>query len=125
MGVSGHEFSFEEMLVQYLNRIISVQRGQLLPHYQTIITLGFSNFAIDSFINEIYFAADTDDSLYSLFTEFPPFLINPWTYTQIHIPTVVQGGGRGVDGTPLEILICCSISKRFTFSGKPLIFSTR
>ena len=26
MGVSGHEFSFEEMLVQYLNRIISVQR---------------------------------------------------------------------------------------------------
>ena len=70
------------------------QRGQLLPHYQTIITLGFSNFAIDSFINEIYFPADTDDSLYSLF-KFSPFLINPWTYTQIHIPTVVQGGGGG------------------------------
>ena len=105
------------MLVQYLNRIISVQRGQLLPHYQTIITLGFSNFAIDSFINEIYFAADTDDSLYSLFTEFPPFLINPWTYTQIHISTVVQGGG-GVDGTPLEILICSSISKRFYLQWK-------
>ena len=71
MGVSGHEFSFEEMLAQYLNRIISVQRGQLLPHYQTIITLGFSNFAIDSFISEIYFAANTDDSLYSLF-KFSP-----------------------------------------------------
>ena len=25
---------------------------------------------------------------------------NPWTYTQSHTPTVVQGG-RGVDGTPL------------------------
>ena len=32
----------------------------------TIIILGFSNFAIDSFVNEIYFAGDIDDSLYSL-----------------------------------------------------------
>ena len=71
MGVSRHEFSFEEMLARYLNRIISVQRGQLLPHYQTIITLGFSKFAIDSFINEIYFTANTDDSLYSLFKTCP------------------------------------------------------
>ena len=27
-------------------------------------------------------------------------LINPRTYKQIHTPTVVQGGGGGVDGTP-------------------------
>ena len=42
--------------------------------------------------------------------------INPRTYMQIHTPTVVQAGGEGgegVDGTPPEFLICCSISKRF------------
>ena len=34
--------------------------------------------------------------------------------TQIHTPTVVQGGGRGVEGTPpREFLICCSNLKRF------------
>ena len=26
--------------------------------------------------------------------------INARTYTQIHKPTLVRGGGRGVDGTP-------------------------
>ena len=47
------------------------------------------------------------------------------TNTQIHTPTVVQGvGGCGRNPSP-EFLICCSISKRFAFSGKPLIFSTR
>ena len=30
-----------------------------------------------------------------VYSNFPPFLINPWTYTQIHIPTVVQRGGGG------------------------------
>ena len=35
---------------------------------------------------------------------------------QIHTPTVVQGGG--VDGHPLEFLICCSISKRFYLQWK-------
>ena len=34
-----------------------------------------------------------------VYSNFPPFLINRWTYTQIYIPTVVQGGGE-VDGTP-------------------------
>ena len=42
---------------------------------------------------------------------------NPRTYTQIHTPTVVQGG-RGVDRTHLR-----GFEKIFSFSGKPLIFS--
>ena len=70
----------------------------------TIIILGFSNFAIDSFINEIYFAGDIDDSLYSLNSY--PHRGTSW------------GGGGAVDGTPLEILICCSISKRFYLQWK-------
>ena len=27
-------------------------------------------------------------------------VFNPWTYTQIHTPTVVHGGWEGLDGTP-------------------------
>ena len=49
------------------------------------------------------------------------FKINPRTYTQIHTPTVVQGG---MEPLPLEFLICCSIRNDFTLSGKPLIFLT-
>ena len=71
MEVSGHEFCFEELKCSYLNRIISVQRAQLVPHYQTKITLGFNNFAIDSFINEIYSMANTGHSLYNSFKYFP------------------------------------------------------
>ena len=43
-------------------------------------------------------------------------------YTQIHKPSVVQGKGWGGDGTtpppPLEVLISCSISKRFSLQWK-------
>ena len=53
-----------------------------------------------------------------VYSNFPPFLINPWTYMQIHIPTVVQGNGGGGGWNPLEILICCSISKRFYLQWK-------
>ena len=35
---------------------------------------------------------------------------DPRTYTQIHAPTVVQGG---VNGALPEFFVCCSISKRF------------
>ena len=38
--------------------------------------------------------------------------INPRTYKQIHTPTVVQGGGGEWNPSP-EVLICCSILKRF------------
>ena len=50
------------------------------------------------------------------FSDSTDLVINPWTYMQIHTPTVVQGGG--VDGPPLEFLICCSISKRFYLQWK-------
>ena len=47
-------------------------------------------------------------------------IINSRTYAQIHTPTVVQGGwGGGVDGT-LELLMCCSILKRFYLQWKAL-----
>ena len=45
-------------------------------------------------------------------------IINSRTYAQIHTPTVVQGGW-GVDGTP-EMLMCCSILKRFYLQWKAL-----
>ena len=38
-------------------------------------------------------------------------------------PTLVQEEGRW--NPSLEFLMCCSISKRFAFTGKPLIFLTR
>ena len=41
--------------------------------------------------------------------------INPRTYTEIHTPTVVQGGWMK---PPLEFLICCSISKRLYLQWK-------
>ena len=55
---------------------------------------------------------------------------NPWTYTQIHPPTVVKGrwgvGWRGVDGTPSRSFWYVEVFwKDFAFSGKPLIFLTR
>ena len=50
------------------------------------------------------------------FSDSTVLVINPRTYMQIHTPTVVQGGG--VDGPPLEFLICCSISKRFYLQWK-------
>ena len=50
------------------------------------------------------------------FSDSTDLVINPRTYMQIHTPTVVQGGG--VDGPPLEFLICCSISKRFYLQWK-------
>ena len=37
---------------------------------------------------------------------------------QIQTPTVLQSGGGGVDGPPLEFLICCIISKRFYLQWK-------
>ena len=37
---------------------------------------------------------------------------------QIQAPTVLQSGGGGVDGPPLEFLICCIISKRFYLQWK-------
>ena len=36
------------------------------------------------------------------YIEHHPHQLNPRTYTQIHNPTVVQGGG-GVDGAPLRV----------------------
>ena len=40
--------------------------------------------------------------------------INPRMYKQIHIPTMVQGGGGEGGWNPsLEFSICCSILKRF------------
>ena len=46
--------------------------------------------------------------------------INTRTYTQIHTPTVVQGGGggRGWMELVLEFLICWSIPKRFYLQWK-------
>ena len=50
-------------------------------------------------------------------TEIAFFLqVNPRTYTQSLTPTAVQG--VGVDETPLEFLICCSISKLFCYKWK-------
>ena len=38
----------------------------------------------------------------------------------VFTPTVVQGGGGGVDGTPFsEFLIFAVFPKHFAFSGKP------
>ena len=46
--------------------------------------------------------------------------INPRTYTQIHTPTMVQGvrGGGDWKEPSLELLMCCSISKRFYLQWK-------
>ena len=44
----------------------------------------------------------------------PKVQINPRTYTQIHTPSLVQGGWNP---SP-EFLICCSISKRFCLLWK-------
>ena len=39
-------------------------------------------------------------------------IINPWTYKQMHTPTVVQGeGGGSVDGTTSSVIL----ATRFTF----------
>ena len=46
--------------------------------------------------------------------------MNLWyeRYDIIHTPTVVQGGGGGVDGTPLLGFCCITIFwKDFTFNG--------
>ena len=52
--------------------------------------------------------------------------LNSRTYTQSHTSTVVQGGGGGVDGTPLLGFWYVAIFRNdFAFIGKPLIFSTR
>ena len=32
-----------------------------------------------------------------------PYQLNPRTYTQVHNPTVVQGGGGGGDRAPLRV----------------------
>ena len=58
----------------------------------------------------------TGGNIFLLFSDSTVLVINPRTYMQIHTPTVVQGGG--VDGPPLEFLICCSISKRFYLQWK-------
>ena len=42
-----------------------------------------------------------------------------------HTPTVVQGGGGGVDRTPLGFLYVALFRNNFVFGGKPLISSTR
>ena len=52
------------------------------------------------------------------YIEHHPHQLNPRTYTQIHNPTVVQGGGGGWMEPPLEFLLCCSISKRFYLQWK-------
>ena len=39
------------------------------------------------------------------------------TYTQIHIPTVIRGVGGWME-SPLELLVCCSISKRLYLQWK-------
>ena len=46
-------------------------------------------------------------------------ILNPRTYTQIHTPTVVQGGG-GWWNPSLKFLICCSICKWFCLQWKSL-----
>ena len=46
----------------------------------------------------------------------PGHQLNLRTYTQIHNPTVVRGGGWMEP--PLEFLLCCSISKRFYLQWK-------
>ena len=49
--------------------------------------------------------------------------INPRTYTQIHIPTVLQ---EGIDGTPPKSFwYVAELRNDFAFSGKSLIFSTK
>ena len=40
---------------------------------------------------------------------------NPWTYTQIQTPAVVQ---KGMEPLPPRILFCCSMSKRFHLQWK-------
>ena len=44
---------------------------------------------------------------------------DPRTYTQIHAPTMVQGG---VNGALPDILYVSVFRNDFIFSGKPLIF---
>ena len=56
-------------------------------------------------------------------------MFSPRTYTQIHTPTVVQGGGGGAgrwNPSP-EFLICRNISKRFSLQWKAfdLLYKTR
>ena len=43
---------------------------------------------------------------------------NPWTYTKIYTPTVVQGRRREEWNPSAEFLICCSVSKRFYLQWK-------
>ena len=48
------------------------------------------------------------------------------TYMQIHTPTVVKGeGGGGADRPPKSFWYVAVFRNDFTFSGKPLILSTR
>ena len=48
-----------------------------------------------------------------------PHQLNPRTYTQIHTPTVVQGEWMDPSPPPpVELLLCCSISKRFYLQWK-------
>ena len=49
---------------------------------------------------------------------------DPQTYMQIHIPTVVEGGG-GCPPPTKSLLYVAVVRNDFTFSRKPLIFSTR
>ena len=51
--------------------------------------------------------------------------INPWTYIHIHTATVVQGGVHDPTPPPPESFWYVAVFRNdFTFSGKPLIFST-
>ena len=50
--------------------------------------------------------------------------LNPRTYKQTHISTVVQGGG-GVHGIPLGFRHVTIFCKVFTFSRKPVMYSKR
>ena len=58
------------------------------------------------------------------------YIFKPWTNTQIHTLTVVQGsvlgGGGGFDRTRRQNFWYLVVFQNdFAFSGKPLIFSTR
>ena len=51
-------------------------------------------------------------------------LFNPRTYTQIHTPTVVQGGGW-MEPSPRSFQYVVVFRNDFTFSGNTLIFLKR
>ena len=84
------------------------------PPVVTIKILQLANKVRESLLEKIVTTLKAYSNIFFFYS------FNPWTYTQIHTPTVVQGAGGGGNwwNPSPEFLICCSISKRFCFQWK-------